>query len=105
MVVETSLAQRWTRSALRLCVEVMPYSSKYLSSSCLCSAVKSWGSGRERERGREREKEEGRVGGRDEGGGDEREKEGWEREMKGREEEIGKMEGDGQGLRNENKTK
>ena len=50
-VVDTSSAQRWIRSVLRRCVEVMPYSSKYFSSSCLCSGVKSWGSGREKEEG------------------------------------------------------
>lgn len=39
MVVPTSFAHRCISSVFRLCVEVMPYSSKYLSRTPFCSGV------------------------------------------------------------------
>ena len=49
-VVPMSLAQRWMMAVLRRCVEVMPHSSKYFSSVCLCSEVNNCGSGNKRDR-------------------------------------------------------
>ena len=39
IVVPTSLAHRCISSVLRLCVEVIPYSSKYLRRRTFCSGV------------------------------------------------------------------
>ncbi len=44
MDVPTSRAQRSMSSRLRLCEEVMPYSSKYCRSIVRCSGVKETGS-------------------------------------------------------------